>query len=97
MVSVSIFVQLEHMAQLTFRLRHAIHAVLTQRLLIVVVPSLSAFLFLFLPFAFAVESVVAFDTPSVGVWLNSSAFICMPMARSSIAGKGAWRKAPSYC
>jgi hypothetical protein len=65
---------------LTFRLRHAIHAVLTQRLLIVMVPSLSALLFLFLPFPLGVE----LDRLSVGVGRLSSDFIGMSMFMSAI-------------
>jgi hypothetical protein len=65
---------------LTFRLRHAIHAVLTQRLLIVVVASLSAILFLFLPFPLGVE----LNRLSVGVGRLSSDFICVSIFISAI-------------
>jgi hypothetical protein len=87
---------LEEMARLTFRLRHAIQAVLTQRLLIVVVLSLSVFLFLFLPFALGVELFVVFGTLFVGVWVCFSALMCMPMLRLSISCV-ARRRARSYC
>jgi hypothetical protein len=71
--------------QLTFRLRHAIQAVLTQRLLMVLVPSFSELLSFFLPFALGVELFVAFDGLSAGVGIVPSAFMCTTIFISSIS------------
>lgn len=80
--------------QLTFRLRHAIHAVLTQRLLMVLVPSFSKLLSFFLPFALGVELFVAFEGLSAGVGIVPSAFMGTTIFISSISWGVAWRRAP---